>query len=486
MSKIEFKKDFLWGGASAAEQAEGRGDTGKSDTVWDEYFRNHPDHFYQGVGPSVTSDFFHKYKDDIKLFKSFNVNSLRLGISWARLIPDGKNISAKGLEFYHNLVDEVKKSGMKMILNMFHFDMPLWAQNLGGWESNEVIDKYLEYVEVVYKEFADKVDFIATMNEPIVPVIGGYVHKFHWPLVKDYKRAFQAGFGTILAHAKAVNLFNDKYRSTAKAKIGVVINVNPPIAGTGINPSPEDVKAAKMLDMLHNDSMLLPMTKGYFPKGLKEFLVEHNLLPKYAKEDIEAIKRVKIDFLGANYYSPSRVVAPKQQSDDLIKSLWEPFHYDKARYNVFRGWEIRPETIYDLAMKIKNEIKIPFYISENGMGVEGEEQFRDSKTGEIQDHYRIAFLQEHLSELNRAMKDGADCFGYHMWAITDNWSWRNAYKNRYGFVEINIKDQSRKLKASAHWFGETIKNNGFDSDFKKIEETIDLVNAKYTESVNGE
>lgn len=479
---LEFPKDFLWGGASAAEQVEGHGNTGKGLTVWDKFYQEDPDAFWEKVGPEITSDFFNQYESDFDIFKSFNTNSIRLGISWARVMPDGKSISEKGMQFYRDVVDSATKKGIKLVLNLFHFDMPLWAHEEGNWASKEVIEKFVKFADIIMNEFSDKVDYIATFNEPGVPVIGGYQGYNHWPRVKDNKLAFQVGYGILLAHAKVVKLFREKY-SDRKAKIGAVINVNPPIVKDGKTGTEADKKAAWTFDLLHNNFWLYPMIKGEWPKGGVEFAKENNVVPEYTEEEIKIIKETKIDFLGANYYSPTRIVASNVENPECFFDGGKPYHYDKARYNVFRGWEIRPESLGDLAKILREEFdNIPFFISENGMGVEGEEQFRDS-SGQIQDDYRIAFLQEHLEELHKAIQKGSNCFGYHMWAITDNWSWRNAYKNRYGFVEIDLKDQSRKLKKSAEWFKETIASNGFDNEYKKIEETIDLAKAKYTPSV---
>ncbi len=482
---LKFPKNFWWGGATAAEQIEGKGNTNKGLTVWDEYFRVKPEDFHNRIGPSITSNFFEKYNSDLELYKSININSLRIGISWARVLPNGNDVSKKGLDFYHNVIDKANLLGIKIVLNIFHFDMPLWAQKLGGWESKKVIDKFVKYCDIVYKEFGNKVSKIATMNEPIVPIFAGYLTKTHWPLLVDSKRAVQAGFGTILAHAKAVNLFNEKYRNNVKSQIGVVINVNPSIAKDGINPSKDDIKAAKDCDALHNNAMLIPMVLGKFDKNVIKIIEEENLMPKFSKEDLNEISKIKIDFLGANFYSPIRLQSPKKlNSKNIFEKRFSIYKYDKARYNVFRGWEIRPESLYDLSMYIKNNLNnIPFYIAENGMGVENENRFRNQKSKEIQDNYRIAFLQEHLEQLHKAIKDGANCFGYHMWSIIDNWSWRNAYKNRYGFIEVNLLDQSRKLKKSARWFKKMIEKNGFEDSYKKIEETIDLKNIDFTESV---
>lgn len=127
--------------------------------------------------------------------------------------------------------------------------------------------------------------------------------------------------------------------------------------------------------------------------------------------------------------------------------------------NVYRGWEIYPKGIYDFGMKMKEEYpQLKFFISENGMGVEHEDRFRDA-SGVIQDDYRIEFVKEHLEWIQKAVRDGAQCMGYHYWGLIDNWSWNNAYKNRYGMVEVDLMDNyQRKPKKSAKWLQEVIQS----------------------------
>ena len=473
---IKFPQNFLWGGALASEQAEGHGNTNKGLTIWDEYYQTYPSHFYEQIGPKLTSNFFAHYKQDVAMWNQMDINSVRIGISWSRLIPNGNDISTKGLAYYHKLVNELNHYKIKIFLNLFHFDMPLWAMKKGGWTNKEVIKLFVKYAQVVFKEFGNKVDFFVTMNEPNVPIMGGYLMQFQWPLIVDNKKAFQAGFGTILAHAKTVNLFNKNFRDHIKAKIGVVINVNPVIIKDGINYKKEDQKAAQAYDILHNKAMLYPMVTGKFPGDVISFAKKWNLMPLFTKYDLEQISAMKLDFLGVNFYSPTRVQAPlNKKPNHIFEQTFSHYRWKGARYNNWRGWEIKPEALYELAIYIKNNFKnIPFYIAENGMGVQNEERFRNHITKEIDDDYRIIFLEEHLKELNKAISEGANCFGYHMWSIMDNWSWRNAYKNRYGFIEVDLKDQSRKFKKSAYWFRQLIEKNGFIDSNRKIEDIIDL------------
>lgn len=488
MNKLSFPENFLWGGATAAEQSEGNVSGQKGQTIWDTFYKEKQERFHESIGPAITSNFATHYKNDLKLFASIGANSVRLSFSWARLFPNGPSqVSQKGIKFYHDILDEAKKNNLKIVMTLFHFDMPLWAQDKGGWESSEVIQHFTDYAEIIFSEYGDKVHMYATMNEPIIPILGGYLFKFHWPLVEDEKRAFQASYGTILAHAKVVNLFNAKFKTQLKAQIGVVINVAQTYPKDGINYSKEDKKAAYMNDVFHNHAFLKPMLKGEFPKELMSFLKENpELMPSFKKEELEEIKKVKVDYVGVNFYGPNRVQSPKPdyKSKYKFQQYSQGYSWKQAVMNVFRGWEIYPKAIYDISMLLKEEYgNLPFYISENGMGVQDEGKYRNKQTGMIEDDYRIAFLNEHLWWCHKAIQNGAPLFGYHMWAIFDCWSWLNSYKNRYGFIEIDLETQKRIPKKSAFWLKETAKENAINAVFTPVQEVMDLTKVKFEKSV---
>ena len=488
MKKLQFPQNFLWGAATSAEQSEGNINGLKGKTIWDAHYEKEKDKFYQKVGPQITSDFVNNYKNDLKLFKKIGINSLRLSFSWARIFPHNNHqISQEGIKFYHNLIDEASKLDIKLIFTLYHFDMPLWAMNKGGWESNEVVNDFVKYANVIFNEYNTKITMFATMNEPIIPIYGGYLFKFHWPLVQSEKRAFQASFGIILAHAKVVNLFNNKYKQKSLAKIGIIINVANSYPKDGDHYTKADQQATYMSDVMSHYAFLDPMIKGTFPKELIQFLeINNELMPQYTLEQIHEIAKVKIDFLGVNFYGPSRVQAPTKdyKSKYKFQQFAQSYKWDKAVMNVFRGWEIYPKAIYDIAKIIKDKYNnLPFYISESGMGVQNEGQYRDAKTGQINDDYRIAFVNEHLYWCHKAISDGANLFGYHMWAIFDCWSWLNAYKNRYGFIEIDLKNQKRIPKKSALWFKKVATTNAIDQDFKSVQEVINLTKVKFKKSI---
>ena len=183
------------------------------------------------------------------------------------------------------------------------------------------------------------------------------------------------------------------------------------------------------------------------------------------KEELDIIKNNTIDFLGVNYYQPRRVKVKEEITEDprgwMPDKYFDYYDMPNKRMNPYRGWEIYPKSMYDIAINIRdNYNNIPWYISENGMGVEGEEKFMD-ENGVVNDDYRIEFFEEHLQYLHQGIKEGSNCFGFHSWTPIDCWSWSNAYKNRYGYIALDLKTQKKTIKKSGRWIKEVAKNNGF-------------------------
>ena len=194
-------------------------------------------------------------------------------------------------------------------------------------------------------------------------------------------------------------------------------------------------------------------------------LKKSGLAPVTEEGDRELFALNTVDFIGCNYYQPLRVQAPIAPNDPITgpRDLFRGYDWPDKKINPHRGWEIFPQGIYDIAMRLKNSYgTIPWYISENGMGVSQEERFA-TQEGEINDTYRIEFVTDHLKELQRAIEAGVPCFGYHMWTFIDCWSWLNAYKNRYGYYRVDLTDDTRTPKASSFWMAQVAKDNGIDS-----------------------
>ncbi|MCS3434278.1 glycoside hydrolase family 1 protein [Klebsiella sp. BIGb0407] len=458
--EFEFPKGFWWGSASSATQSEGStNDGGKKQNIWDHWFSLEPNRFHGQIGPSETSTFYKNYRDDILLMKRIGHNSFRTSISWSRLMPDGENINDEAVKFYNDVINELIESDIEPVFGLFHFDMPLYWQNQGGWESRHTVIGYEKYARACFALFGDRVKNWMTFNEPVVVVEGGYLYDFHYPNKVNFKSAAQVAFHMMLAHSFAVKAYKGMAQS---GRIGIVLNLTPSYPRSD---NEQDLKASFFADLFFNRSFLDPAIHGQYPQELIDILKEHDQLPICEPGDLDSLREGKVDFLGINYYQPRRVkarsTAINPESPFMPDWFFENYEMPGRKMNIYRGWEIYEKGIYDILINLRDNYgNIPCYISENGMGVENEERFI-SDSGQIDDHYRIDFIREHLKWIHRAIGEGSQCHGYHLWTFIDNWSWMNAYKNRYGFISLDINSQVRTIKKSGEWFADVSTNNGF-------------------------
>jgi 6-phospho-beta-glucosidase len=462
--KIQFPENFWWGSAASGPQTEGRvvGD-GKGDNIFDYWYAKEPAKFFNQVGPDKASEVYLKYKEDVQLMVQTGHNSFRTSIQWSRLIPNGTGeVNEKAVAFYHDYFDELIENGIEPFVNLYHFDMPMALQEKGGWLNRETVDAYAVYAKTCFELFGDKVKKWFTHNEPIVPVEAGYLYQLHYPEESNMKHAIQVGYHEALASALAIKAYHELGQS---GQIGIILNLTPSYPRDNQNPA--DVKAAEIADAFFNRSFLDPAIKGTFPEQLVEIVKELEMVPEMQEGDLEIIKANTIDLLGINYYQPRRIKAKETPIDPKAAPMPEDYFdvYDMPgkKMNPYRGWEIYEKGIYDILINVRDNYgNLPCFISENGMGVENESRFL-GEDGMIHDDYRIEFVSEHLKYVHQAIQEGANCLGYHMWTCMDNWSWTNAYKNRYGFISVDLdNDRKRTIKKSGHWFKEVSDNNGFE------------------------
>lgn len=462
--KFDFPQGFWWGAATSGIQSEGNTNQ-KNKSVWELWYEKNPERFEDNIGPQKVCDTYNKYKEDVKLMKDINLNSLRTSIQWSRLIKDFDTgeVCQDAVRFYNEYFDEMIKNGIEPIINLYHFDMPAYLQEkYGGFESKKVIDLYVIYAKKAFELFGHKIKFWTTFNEPIVPVEGGYLYDFHYPNKKDMKLAIQVAYNSILAHAKVVNLYKNM---NFDGKIGVILNLTPSYPKSN---ETKDLEASEMADLFFNRSFLDPMVKNEFSKELCQLLEKHSLIPVTKIEDLEEIKKAKLDFLGVNYYVPRRVKAKDKNNENQIKLETPEDYFDyyknpEGRFNPYRdGNEIWPKAVYDIAKNIqKNYNNIPWYLAEIGIAMDLNSE-GGAIEGIINDNFRTDLLKEHLVELHKAIKEGSNCFGVHMWTFIDCWSWTNSFKRRYGFYRLDLKTGERIIKSNALWFKKVSEKNGFE------------------------
>lgn len=465
--QITFPKGFWWGAASSGPQSEGNFFKAH-ENVMDYWFKTNPEDFFDGVGPDIASDFYHHYKEDFTLMKKIGFNSFRTSIQWSRFINNLETgePDPKGVEFYRNIIQEAKKQGIELVLNLHHFDIPIeLLKKYGGWQSKHVVDLFVKFAHSVFKEFGNDVKYWTTFNEPMVIPEAGWLSGFHYPkFMGKGREAVQIMYNITLASAKVIELYKTM---NLPGKIGIILNLTPAYPRSN---SKEDLAASQFTDDFFNRSFLDPAVKGSYPQTLIDVLDKDGVLWQSTEDEMKIIQNNTVDFLGVNYYHPKRVKA--QENPEKFDKVWAPekyfeeYDWPQARMNPYRGWEIYPKAMYDIAKNVQDNYRnIPWFVSENGMGVEGEEKYWDQE-GNVQDDYRIDFYKEHLAWLAKAMDEGSNCFGYHTWTAFDCWSWNNAYKNRYGFIAVDLKTQKRTIKKSGYWYKKISEENGYLYDLE--------------------
>lgn len=459
MSKvtIAIPQDFILGAAASAWQTEGWSGKKEGQDSWpDAWYKNDRSVWHDGYGPAVATDFINRYQEDVALMKASGLTHYRTSINWSRFLTDYENVvvDEEYASYYDALIAELHAQGIELMLCLEHYELPaVLLERYGGWGSKYVVELYLRYAEKVFERYAGKVTRWFTFNEPVVVQTRVYLDALRWPYEQNTAKWMQWNHHKNLATAKVVKLFRERgYAGT----VGTILN---PEVTWPRSSAPHDLLAAERYDLFYNRVFLDPAIKGEYPAELLALLGRHQVDWEYSDEELQIIARHRVDEVGINLYYPHRVKAPSRawHPDTPFHPAYyyEPFELPGRRMNKSRGWEIQPGIIYDMAMRLKNEYgNIPWFVAESGMGIENEAQFKDD-SGEIQDDYRIAFIAEHLYQTLKAREAGANCQGYMLWAFTDNVSPMNAFKNRYGLIEIDLENQrQRRMKKSAYWYRE--------------------------------
>jgi 6-phospho-beta-glucosidase len=457
-------QDFFFGAALSGPQTEGAWHSyGKIENIWDAWSNLDLGAFHNRVGSYGGNDMTRHASEDFELFAKLGFSSARTSIQWSRLMDGHNRLNREGAEYYHRLFADAREAGIEPFVNLYHFDMPAYLMERGGWESREVVEAYATYAAAAFAEFGQEVEHWFTFNEPIVEPEARYEEGRWYPFVRDYSRARTVQYGITLAHALAVDAFRVAQAAGVvreDARIGLINCFTPPY--TREKPSAADLEAVRMTDGICNRWWLDLVTKGTLPQDVVDTLGEHGVRLPMRAGDEQIMARGVVDWLGFNYYHPARVQAPSRSVDELGNPVFaEPYVWPDAVMNESRGWEIYPKGIYDFAMTMKRDYPdLEWFVSENGIGVEEDRAERD-ENGRIRDAgYRVPFVRDHLRWIARAIDEGAKCRGYHYWGAIDCWSWNNAFKNRYGFVEVDLAhDYARVPKESADWISRVARTH---------------------------
>lgn len=469
------RKDFLWGGATAANQCEGgwkEGNRGMAivDMIpWGEnrfpvmrgemdYKALPEDSYFPG---REAIDMYGHYKEDIALFAEMGFKCYRFSFSWSRIFPSGEEDTPneEGLKFYEDFIDELLKYGIEPVVTICHFDIPLaLVEKYGSWKSRKVIDCYVKYCEAIFNRFKDKVTYWITFNEINMllhlPFMGAGIQFAEGEDPRLVK--YQAAHNELVASAMATRL---GHQINPDFKFGCML------AAGNFYPyscNPEDVWESLGRDR-ENYFFIDVQARGEYPAYAKKLFEREGIALETGPDDYKILKENTVDFISFSYYSSrcastSEEVIAKSTSGNVMKSIRNP-HLKVSEW----GWQIDPlglritlNTLYDRYQK-------PLFIVENGLGAVDQVE----EDGSISDDYRIEYLEAHIKEMMKAVdEDGVDLLGYTPWGCIDLVSASTGeMKKRYGFIYVDKDNQGkgtlkRSRKKSFEWYKHVIATNG--------------------------
>lgn len=474
MKNFGFPKNFMWGGALAANQCEGAYlEDGKGLTTVDlcpsgknrenilmgkienlkpidgEYYPSHE-----------AIDFYHKYKDDILLFKEMGFKCLRISIAWSRIFPNGddKEANEDGLKFYDNIFDELMKQNILPVVTLCHFDLPVnLIKNYGGWRNRKLIKFYLKYTTTIFNRYKDKIKYFMTFNEINMllhaPFLGAGIVLKDDENIDEVK--YQAAHHQLVASALTTKRAHEIIKDSM---VGCML-----AAGVTYPYSPNPLDVQKSLENDRKNYFFIDVqSRGEYPGYTKRFFRENNINLKILKEDLEILKNNTVDYIGFSYYSSKCAsvdpeILNKITSGNIFKTLKNPY-LSSSEW----GWQIDPLGLRITCNSLFDRYQKPLFIVENGLGAID----KIEKDGSINDDYRIEYLKEHIKEMKEAILDGVKLIGYTPWGCIDLVSASTGeMKKRYGFIYVDKNNEGlgtleRKRKKSFYWYKEVIKTNG--------------------------
>jgi beta-glucosidase len=445
-----FGEQFLWGVATSSYQIEGAvAEDGRGASIWDTFAAT-PGKIIDGSSGAVACDHYHRYPEDIALMQDIGVKAYRFSIAWPRIIPAGTgSVNPKGLDFYSRLVDALLEAGITPCVTLFHWDLPQPLQDRGGWGNRDTAFAFADYARVVGERLADRVPIWTTHNEPWCTTFLCHALGLFAPGLRDWRLALQTTHHVLLSHGLAVTALRAVLPPSAQ--VGISLNVDAPYPASD---QPEDRAATVRQDGHFNRWFLDPLAGHGYPQDMWEWYGE--LVPSVQDGDLDQIA-APIDWLGVNFYNANQIAADPDIGPLKLRSV-----PDLSRERT-ADREIAPEYLYQSLKRIHEDYGFPaLYITENGAA------FPDvvAQDGQVHDAGRVRFLQQHMAQAARAMRDGVPLKGYFVWSLLDNFEWASGYTLRYGITYVDYATQRRILKDSARWYREFIQHPVLDSAFE--------------------
>lgn len=448
---MSFKKDFIWGAATAAYQIEGAyNEDGKGLNIFDTFCKI-PGRILNNDNGEIACDHYHRMKEDVSLMKKIGIKAYRFSVSWSRILPEGTGrINPEGIRFYNELIDELLKNGIEPYVTLYHWDMPLALDKKGGWRNPEVVKWFAEYAKIAAIHFSDRVKNFFTINEMGVIVGLGYQSGGLAPGMKlTEPELFEVMHNLLKAHGAgvaALRIYGKQKLNIGYAQCGCM-NMPETEASDDIEAARRSMFEFDKPDLAPSSIVWYsdPILTGRYPEREMEFC--EPLMPRITEDDMKLISQ-PIDFIGHNVYW-GMTVSGKAGKVELVKN---PGGFNNAPHK----WPVTHDCIYWGSKFLWERYHTPIIISENGKSCLD----TVSPDGCVHDEERISYLRGYLSGMKRAAEEGIDLRGYFQWSLMDNFEWAYGYSERFGLIYVDYKTQKRILKDSADFYSEIIKTNG--------------------------
>ena len=433
-SSAMLSADFIYGVATAAFQIEG-GANNRLPCIWDT-FCDTPKKVIDGSNGLIACDHFALWQQDIELIDSLGVDAYRLSISWPRVITQSGELNNEGVNFYLNILNELKSRNIKAFVTLYHWDLPQHLEDNGGWLNRETAYKFRDYANLISQAFGDLVYSYATLNEPFCSSYLGYEIGIHAPGKIGQGLGRKAAHHLLLAHGLAMPVLT---KNCPNAQHGIVLNFTPCYPATD---SVADQAASDYADDYFNQWYIKPLFDGEYPEILKQLPCENR--PEIQAGDLQIIAH-PIDFLGVNFYT--RAIYTTDE-----KELFVQIPVPEPRTDI--GWEIYPSALTELLISLNDKYALPpVYITENGAAMA--DKLID---GSVEDLDRINYYQAHLNAVNNTIVQGVNIKGYFAWSLMDNFEWAEGYLKRFGIVHVDYDTQVRTIKSSGYAYKNLISN----------------------------
>lgn len=436
ISRSDFGDDFRWGCSTSAFQIEGAASAGgRVPSIWDTFCQK-PGAIRDGSDGSVACDHFHRWPEDMALGQSIGLNAYRFSIAWPRIFSArGAAPNEAGLAFYSDLVDGMLARGIEPWITLYHWDLPQYLQDAGGWTSRDTVAAFVEYADVVTRRLGDRVKHWITHNEPWCTSMHGNLDGMHAPGIRHVPTALQVCHHVLLSHGLAVPVIR---ANVPGAQVGIALSLHPVKPASDSAP---DRLAVERHDAFRNRWFLDPLYGRGYPEEPLRLLGDDR--PQVAPGDMEVIAAAT-DFLGVNYYFPEVV-----RDDPAGGFLRTSVVYPEGRERTDFGWEVAPDGLTELLARIARDYHpAAMYVTENGSCYDD----HVNADGSITDTARRDYLVRHLGAVRSARALGVPVKGYFAWSLLDNFEWSEGYLRRFGIAHVDFVTQKRTLKLSGQWY----------------------------------